>query len=432
MALDWRGLHLWQIQPLRDAAIIVAIVGLVYVGQLLSIVTVPMLLALALAYLFEPLARIVTSRNLFGRRTFAIAVIVGALLGVVVPLSIGAALGIAQGARFVQSVANNVESLVRSVDSPEDDSARDSLPPAWRRVHDYLLEQERANRLRGTLKEATQGARDAIKSPPPAGEEAAGPSVIYKVVRWSVVKLRENSEAISKQALQSGADVFGIAFRTFGTLGVLAFQAFLTAFFFYFFCTGFGRVREFTRDLVPRASKTRTFALLSKMDRAIASFVRGRLTICAILVGYYTFAYWLIGVPAALVVGPIVGICSLLPYVASLSVPVCMLLLWLEPHTGFRAEWWWIVFAPLLVFFGAQALDDYILTPTIQGRQTDMNTPTILFASIAGGVLGGFYGLLLAIPIAACLKILLTDVFWPRFKAWTEGKARDLLPIENT
>ena len=53
-----------------------------------------------------------------------------------------------------------------------------------------------------------------------------------------------------------------------------------------------------------------------------------------------------------------------------------------------------------------------------------------LFVSLAGGVLAGFYGLLLAIPVGACLKILLNEVFWPRFRQWAEGRARDFLPIE--
>jgi hypothetical protein len=38
--------------------------------------------------------------------------------------------------------------------------------------------------------------------------------------------------------------------------------------------------------------------------------------------------------------------------------------------------------------------------------------------------------LLIAIPIAACLKILTQEIFWPRFKAWAEGRAGDPLPIE--
>jgi predicted PurR-regulated permease PerM len=78
-----------------------------------------------------------------------------------------------------------------------------------------------------------------------------------------------------------------------------------------------------------------------------------------------------------------------------------------------------------------QFLDDYVLTPTIQGKSTNMDTPTILFASIAGGALAGIYGLLLAIPVAACIKILMREVFWPRFRAWAQGNASDPLPIQS-
>jgi predicted PurR-regulated permease PerM len=90
-----------------------------------------------------------------------------------------------------------------------------------------------------------------------------------------------------------------------------------------------------------------------------------------------------------------------------------------------------VVLAPVVVFAVAQAMDDYVLTPRIQGQSTDMNTPAILFASLAGGVLAGVYGLLLAIPVAACLNILLKEVFWPKFKEWAEGRASDFLPIEG-
>jgi len=87
------------------------------------------------------------------------------------------------------------------------------------------------------------------------------------------------------------------------------------------------------------------------------------------------------------------------------------------------------VLAPTLFYFIGQALDDYVWTPKIQGKSTDMSTPMILFASLAGGVLFGVFGLLIAIPLAACLKILLQEIFWPRFKAWAEGRENDFLPI---
>jgi predicted PurR-regulated permease PerM len=191
-------------------------------------------------------------------------------------------------------------------------------------------------------------------------------------------------------------------------------------------------VLAFWEGLIPEKRRGRAFDLLAQMDRVIAGFVRGRLTICGVMIVVHTVGYALIGVPAPLVIGPLVGVLTIVPYAAgALGIPLAMLLLWIEPPTGFRGEWWWILGSPLVVTGIVQLLDDYVLTPRIQGQATRMDTPTILFASIAGGVLAGFYGILLAIPVAACLKILLEAVFWPRFRAWSEGREADFLPLSK-
>ena len=57
--------------------------------------------------------------------------------------------------------------------------------------------------------------------------------------------------------------------------------------------------------------------------------------------------------------------------------------------------------------------------------------PAILVAVLAGGSVLGGYGMLLAIPLAACCKILFTDLLMPRIRAWTKGEARDPLPIDS-
>jgi predicted PurR-regulated permease PerM len=108
-----------------------------------------------------------------------------------------------------------------------------------------------------------------------------------------------------------------------------------------------------------------------------------------------------------------------------------MLLMWLQPSTplgDWQMAWWWVVFAPIAVYMGAQVLDDWVLTPLIQGKNVDMDAPTILFASLAGGILAGLYGVLIAIPAAACIKILINDVVWPRVGAWARGESPDPLP----
>ena len=50
--------------------------------------------------------------------------------------------------------------------------------------------------------------------------------------------------------------------------------------------------------------------------------------------------------------------------------------------------------------------------------------------SIAGGILLGFFGMLVAIPLAACAKILFKEFVVPRYEAWTRGRAKDFLPLD--
>ena len=53
------------------------------------------------------------------------------------------------------------------------------------------------------------------------------------------------------------------------------------------------------------------------------------------------------------------------------------------------------------------------------------------FPSFTGGGASGFRPSLLAIPLAACAKILFVEVLMPRIQAWTRGEVADPLPIGN-
>ncbi len=461
---DWRTLHLWQVQPVRDGLILLAGFGLLYVGKTLSMVTVPMLLALLLAYLFEPLVKRATRSGFISRPGAAIGIIVLAAGLVVIPLGLGVGFAALQGATYAQHVAINAQQMVDVVKHPEDTRRREALPGAWQRAADRLIAlRKRADRVRDDRDtSATNGPHAAVPaasstprpSPPgaspPAGGEAKGafeplpplgtPTVqdveaaqLYRTAETIISWVQANAALISRQAFATGANAVELGLRWVLGFFTLVFGAFLTAFFFYFFCTGFGRVRAFWESLIPERRRGRIVELAGEMDRVINGFVRGRLTICSLLAVYYTLAYWLIGAPAPLILGPLVGALTMVPYAAGLAAPLVAGLMWLEPPSAeWQGAWWWMTFAPIGVGIGQQVLDDYLLTPRIQGRTTDMDTPTILFASLAGGLLAGVYGLLVAIPVAACMKILVREVVWPQFKAWAEGRADDPLPISKS
>ncbi|MBX9735460.1 MAG: AI-2E family transporter [Phycisphaerales bacterium] len=471
--IDWRTLHIWQIQPLRDIMLIAAVLGVAYLGYLLSIVTVPLLLALLLAYLVEPVVSRVTRSGHLSRPFVAAALIIIALLAVATPVVLGLGVGALQGAGYVQQQASNIQSLVRSVEKPADAELESRLPgPNWIKLRDWIVDiKAEADMARAT---GNRGATDPAEtpsprpspgpttpqgSPPAPSTEPASPPVItpptttttpepngppenaerrssrsavlaYQGIEWAVQSIQKHGTELGATLLKTSAGAITGGFGVVSWLFMLGFGAFLTSFFFFFVCCEYERVVKFLKDAMPEQNRERALLLASKMDRAISGFVRGRLTICAVLVAYYTLAYWAIGTSVPLILGPVVGLLTLIPYVSGIGVPVAILLLFLQPaDNSIQSQMLWIVGAPIVVYAIGQFIDDYILTPRIQGQNTGMDTPTILFASIAGGVLLGFYGLLLAIPIAACVKITIQEVVWPRFKAWREGKAADPLPL---
>jgi len=432
----WARLHLWQIQPVRDLLVVLAVLGLFTLGSRLSIVTVPLLLALLFAYLLEPVVARLARFERLGRRGSVVTLLVATVVLVVVPTVLGAIFGTLQLVQLASRIATTAGAVVASVDSPEDEAKRAAIQgESWLWVRDLVVEIKQEAERRESGEEApipeTPEAQAKTEQLLPVELFGIDEAVLSQAFLTGLGWLRDHLEEIGRAALSTGRGVVVAAVATIGSLARLAFGAFLTAFFFFFASWRWGAVREYLQGLLPENKRGPTVEILVKMDRAIAGFVRGRLTIAFILSIFYAIGFWLIGVPAPLVLGPAIALLSIIPYAAILGLPVVIVLLLLEQHTGFRGEWWWAVFAPIVYYNIGQALDDYVLTPWIQGESTGLDAPAILFASIAGGALMGFFGLLVAIPLAACVKILATEVFWPRFHAWTEGKRRDFLPIDG-
>lgn len=451
-AHDWRRVHLWQIQIVRDCIMIGAAVGLFILGNILSVVTVPLLLALLLAYLFEPVVRKLTRSGRVKRGTVALGIIVATGLVVVLPTAFGAVIATAQGVTFVQRQLTQVDRLVESVQQPDNDDARARLNGEfWKKMRDYIVERKRkaaaaaaaapdhatpADKLSPGAAEPGEGVQPVVEAPPADAQKSPGAAGAEKPAvapggDWLMDWVRSNASGLARRVFESGANALNAVTNFFKAIGFLLFTGFLTAIFFYFFSTGYPAVLDFGKHLLPASNRERTIELISKMDIVIAGFVRGRLIICSILMVYYTGGYGLVGVPLWFVLGPAVGLLTMIPYAASIGMPIAMLLMALGTETGHQPPWWWIIGGPILVHAGGQVVDDYMLTPRIQGKTTNMDMPTILFASLAGGVLAGLYGVLVAIPVAACVKILLREVFWPRFRRWSEGKAPDFIPLES-
>jgi predicted PurR-regulated permease PerM len=66
--------------------------------------------------------------------------------------------------------------------------------------------------------------------------------------------------------------------------------------------------------------------------------------------------------------------------------------------------------ATLLYFIAYQQFENYVLAPRVYKSSIDLSPAAVILSTLAGGVLAGFAGALLALPIAATIKVLVVDV----------------------
>jgi predicted PurR-regulated permease PerM len=214
----------------------------------------------------------------------------------------------------------------------------------------------------------------------------------------------------------------------------LAFAAFLVPFYFWFFSIGFPDTIAFLRSLVPEAYRPRVEELAAEMDRAVSAFVRGRIVIAGIM-GFLLAIGWKVGgVPYAFTLGFVGGLLSIVPYLGALAVVPAVALLGVDQLSLPEAErmaWYWMIGGPVLVFVIVQSIEGYLLTPVIAGRATNLGPVSVFVAVLAGASLAGVYGMLLAIPAAACIKILASEMLMPALREWAAGRASDPLPIDR-
>lgn len=152
---------------------------------------------------------------------------------------------------------------------------------------------------------------------------------------------------------------------------------------------------------LPRDHADTLRGLAREVDAVLAGFVRGQLSVSAILGTFYAVSLVLIGLQFGFVVGLIAGLISFIPYVGALfggvlAIGLALFQFWDQPV--------WIG-AVALVFVIGQVIEGNFLTPNLVGRSVSLHPVWLMFALSVFGALFGFVGLLVAVPVAATIGV---------------------------
>jgi predicted PurR-regulated permease PerM len=159
------------------------------------------------------------------------------------------------------------------------------------------------------------------------------------------------------------------------------------------------------------------------MDKAVGGYFRTRLFIALVMGIMYSVGWGIAGVPYWLLIGMFGGLLGIIPYAAMFAWIAAMVLRYLELENGIAGvtDALAVLLWPSLVYGIVQASDDWLLTPWLQGRELEMNFVTIILAVLIGGAVAGLLGMLLAVPTAACARILWAEVLRPKLATYAES-----------
>ncbi len=206
----------------------------------------------------------------------------------------------------------------------------------------------------------------------------------------------------------------------FGYVSYFAIFALVTAFCFFIFSWKLEGLKAWFTDFIPKPYRDETLRILGLMDVTVSAIIRGRLVQSLVVMIVLSIGWRFTGVPYWLLLGVLGGVLNLLPFAAILSWPLAVILTVVDSASGGGMAILWAVVGPTVVYLVAQSLDGWVVEPLVQGKATGMDALTVLLVVLAGGSVLGLLGVVIAVPVAACIKILSQELLLPKARAFAE------------
>ncbi|QQE11171.1 AI-2E family transporter [Planctomycetota bacterium] len=400
--------------------------------NLVSGVLIPLAIAFTLAYIVNPLVTMMERKAHISRPFSACAImslvaiaVLGLVIYVVPPL-------VSQSSRLIRSAPkyiNTLQTEISEISQSKSFDLRESVLNIFGGDDEKAKEGGTEGKSEGEDNTALVEHTDDQASEKPEGE------AISSSEEQTAATGSEKSSAplippdiittITNSLSKFLSTSFGVIASTLGFASYLALSAGIIVFAFFFFVWKFQAMIDWFVPFIPHTYKDQTLDMLKKMDASIAAFIRGRLIQMSIITVVLAVGWSICGVPFWLLLAIIGGLLNLIPYAPVLIWPTVILTTYLTALSGdavaplvedgsmnYLAIFLW----PSLVYFIAQGLDGWVVEPLVQGKATNLDPLTVMIVVLLGAAILGILGMLIAIPVAACVKIVSSEILLPKLR----------------
>ncbi len=389
-------------------AVGVAVLWLAYMAR--AVVT-PLLIALLLAYILDPVVRLLQRTGL--RRAAASAIVVIVAMGGLVTATVFAVTRLVDEASAfkedvvgerIAEVKTHEQAMVVLLPADLDAASREAWSrhvraTVWEGRRVWYLDRNKDGRLDpgyvalgvARLREIAAEYDADVVSSALEGVQDLGPRVA------------ESAGPLLQKLVQGGS------FAVETAVGLLTLLI-LFPIYLYYSLANLAGVYDVSIRYLPASHRGQVVDILQKIHVTLSSFFRGRF-ITLLLKGLLLFGLFLaFGVPFGFVCASFAAVASLVPVVGGIAGAAPPILLSLSNSSSGELL---ALVAGIVVI---EVVENYVLIPALVGRSVGLHPVTVLVATFVAGDLLGLFGMVLAVPIAAVLKILLSEFVMPEVR----------------
>jgi putative heme transporter len=199
-----------------------------------------------------------------------------------------------------------------------------------------------------------------------------------------------------------GLNMTAAVTASLGVVEVIGYAATSVVLAIYFIADA-ERSRGAVYALFPRRFHVRLARVLLNLETIVGGYLRGQI-ITSVAIGIFTFALLAImRVPNALALAAFAALTDVIPFVGGLLATTPAVLVAFSRGTGAAT----IV---LLAMIGYQEFESRVIVPRVYGKALRLSSAVVVIALLVGGKVGGIIGALLALPIAAALRMLVEEL----------------------
>jgi len=167
------------------------------------------------------------------------------------------------------------------------------------------------------------------------------------------------------------------------------------------------RLFQWFRRILPSSQRNELIPLFAQVNALLGRYVRGQIFLIGVMSTATFIGLSILQVPFVLLLAVMTGVLEVIPIVGPITAGAIACLVALGHPAPWGLSQIWYVAVVAVMYTVLRHAEDYFVIPLVIGRIVKLHPAVVIFSLLTGGALYGLLGVLVAVPVAATLRLVL-------------------------